>query len=29
LARTEQRSSAIGEEVRVLRNELGQHPEQH
>ena len=29
LARTEQRSSAIGEEVRVLRTELGQHPEQH
>jgi hypothetical protein len=29
LARAEQRNSAIGEEVGVLRNELGRHPEQH
>ena len=29
LARAEQRSSAIGEEVGILRNELGRHPEHH
>jgi hypothetical protein len=29
MARAEQRSSAIGEEVGVLRNEFGRHPKQH